>query len=147
MMASRMVCNFITPCTSKLRRLCKYIKSRFKNEEMHFNDSLQYTHLFCLHAKKKDLHFSPTVPEFSRQVFNFSCPKIDKKWNAILYLFLYESNSNPLIVFMFYAAKMQKLPDWKIPANCIGWYCLHKVPVTGLLRHHYKYVTLRCFYA
>ena len=45
------------------------------------------------------------------------------------------------------AAKMQKLPDWKIAANCIGWYCQHKVPVTGLLKHHYKYVTLRCFYA
>ena len=147
-MASRMVCNFITPCTSKLRRLCKYIKSRFKNEEMHFNDSLQYTHLFCLHAKKKDLHFSPTVPEFSRQVFNFSCPKIDKKWNAILDLFLYESNSNQsYLYFSKDAAKMQRLPDCKIPTNCIGWYCLHKVPVTGLLKHHYKYVTLRCFYA
>ena len=49
-------------------------------------------------------------------------------------------------IYILDAAKMEKLPDCKIPTNCIGWYCLHKVPVTDLLKHHYKYVTLRCFY-
>ena len=107
------------------------------------------THTYSVYMpRKRTCTFRLLSLNFQGKYLTFRVQKLIKNEMPFqIYFYLRAIRINWLNrIYILDAAKMEKLPDCKIPTNCIGWYCLHKVPVTDLLKHHYKYVSLRCFY-